>query len=125
MLLEQFKTKITDYIQGYEGDIFFYWKARVGLYCLLKAMDIKEGDEVILPAFTCVVVPNAILYLGATPIYIDVTPDSYNFDIELVEKAITKKTKVIICQNTYGLSSSLEELATLAKKHKLFAKYSF
>jgi perosamine synthetase len=120
MLLEQFKTEIRDHIQGYEGDIFFYWKARVGLYCLLKAMDIKEGDEVILPAFTCVVVPNAILYLGATPIYIDVSPDSYNFEIDLVEKAITKKTKVIICQNTYGLSSNLEELATLAEKYKLF-----
>ena len=100
--------------------LFFYWKARVGLYALLKAMNIKKGDEIILPAYTCVVVPNAILYLGAKPIYIDVSPDSYNMELKQVEAAITGKTKAIICQNTYGLSTDLEALTTLAKKHELF-----
>ena len=120
MLSEQFKINIRKHIQDYQGKVFFYWKARIGLYTILKAMGIKEGDEVILPAFTCVVVPNAILYLGATPIYVDVTSESYNFEIDLVKKAITDKTKAIICQNTYGLSSNLEELATLANEHNLF-----
>ncbi len=68
MLENQFKKEIQNTLSNYDGDVFFYWKARVGLYTLLKAMGIGEGDEVILPAFTCVVVPNAILYLGATPI---------------------------------------------------------
>ena len=102
------------------SNTFLYWKARVGLYALLKTMDIKEGDEVILPAYTCVVVPNAILYLGAKPVYVDVSADSYNMDIDNVKTAITNRTKVIICQNTYGLSTDLEELTALAKQHNLF-----
>ncbi len=53
-------------------NIYFYWKGRIALYALLKTMKIKKGDEVILPGYTCVVVPNAIKYLGAKPIYIDV-----------------------------------------------------
>ncbi|WP_299873328.1 aminotransferase class I/II-fold pyridoxal phosphate-dependent enzyme [uncultured Cocleimonas sp.] len=120
MPLDKFKNNIREYLQDYDGKLFFYWKARVGLYSLLKSMDVGEGDEVILPAFTCVVVPNAILYLGATPIYVDVSTDTYNFDIPHIEKAITNRTKVIICQNTYGLSSDLEQLTSLAKKHGIF-----
>ena len=117
-------SKYTQAIKSFQNmpdeSIHFFWKARVGLYTILKAMGVKEGDEVILPAFTCVVVPNAILYLGAIPIYVDVSSDTYNFDIPHIEKVITNRTKVIICQNTYGLSSDLEELTSLAKKHGLF-----
>jgi len=87
---------------------------------LLKAMNIKSGDEVIVPAYTCVVVPNAILYLGAIPIYVDIDPETFNANIDQIKKAITEKTKVIICQNTFGLSSNLEELVNIAKQHNLF-----
>ncbi len=100
--------------------ITFYWKARVGLYALLKAMDVQEGDEIILPAYTCVVVPNAIIYLGAKPVYVDVAADTYNMDVAQVENAITDKSKVIICQNTYGLSTDLQVLNALAKKYHLY-----
>ncbi len=100
--------------------IYLYWKGRVALYALLKAMNIKSGDEVIVPAYTCVVVPNAILYLGAIPIYVDIDPETFNANIDQIKKAITEKTKVIICQNTFGLSSNLEELVNIAKQHNLF-----
>lgn len=100
-------------------DIFFYWKARVALYALLKVMGVNKDDEVILPAYTCVVVPNALIYLGAKPVYIDVSPESYNMELKQVKEAITARTKVIICQNTYGLSTDLEALNQLAKKQGL------
>ena len=100
--------------------IFLYWKGRVALYALLKAMNIKPGDEVIVPAYTCVVVPNAILYLGAIPVYVDIDPGTFNANIDQIKKAITNKTKVIICQNTFGLSSHLEELVAIAKTYNLF-----
>jgi dTDP-4-amino-4,6-dideoxygalactose transaminase len=99
--------------------VYFYWKGRVALYALLKAMGVGHGDEVILPAYTCVVVPNAILYLGAKPVYVDVLDSTYNMDINTVESAITKHTKVIICQNTYGLSTNLQKLNALATKYNL------
>ncbi len=102
------------------SSIFPYWKGRVALYALLKAMKVAKDDEVIMPAYTCVVVANAILYLGAKPIYIDVSPESYNMDISKVKEAVTDRTKVIICQNTYGLSTDLEVLQTIAKANNLF-----
>lgn len=83
-------------------------------------MGVKAGDEVILPAFTCVVVPNAIIYLGAKPVYVDIKLDTFNMDIAQVEQAITKNTKVILCQNTYGLSSDLNQLVDIAKKYQLY-----
>lgn len=101
-------------------NIFLFWKGRVGLYAILKAMGIKQGDEVILPAYTCVVVPNAILYLGATPIYVDILESTYNMDINKLEAAITDRTKVIICQNTYGLSSNLDKINSLAQQHNIY-----
>ena len=83
-------------------------------------MGVKPGDEVILQSYTCVVVANAILYLGATPVYVDIDEETYNMNIELLESKITTKTKVIICQNTYGLSSNLEKIMAIAKENNIF-----
>lgn len=118
--INEYKTHISSLLSVETSNLFLYWKGRIGLYSLLKAMGVEEGDEVILPAYTCVVVPNAIIYLGAIPIYVDVSAETYNMDISEVEKAITAKTKAIICQNTYGLSTDLEVLQAIANKNKIF-----
>lgn len=102
------------------ASLYFYWKGRVALYAILRAMNIQPGDEVILPAYTCVVVPNAILYLGAVPIYVDIDPHTYNMDIRKLEKAITSRTKVIISQNTFGLTTHLDMLLEIAQKYHLY-----
>lgn len=114
------KSNLSKVIESSQQDIFLYWKGRVALYSLLKAMNIKPDDEIILPAYTCVVVPNAILYLGAKPVYVDISKGTYNMDINQVEAAITDRTKVIVCQNTYGLSTDLEQLNKIAKRHSLY-----
>lgn len=116
----EYKQALSTSLGADKEQIFLYWKGRVALYALLKAMNIKPGDEVIVPAYTCVVVPNAILYLGAIPIYVDIDPETFNANIDQIKKAITNKTKVIICQNTFGLSSNLEELVEIAKQHNLY-----
>ena len=100
--------------------LFFFWKGRVALYTILKAMGVGEGDEVILPGFTCVVVANAVLYLGARPVYADIDPLTYNITPETVASLITPKTKVIIAQNTFGLSPDLDALMSLAERHGLY-----
>ena len=117
---KKYKEKIASVLDSGPGKVFLYWKGRVALYAVLKAMGIKEGDEIILPAFTCVVVPNAIKYLGAKPIYVDISPLNYNMDIDKLEDAITEKTKAVICQNTFGLSSNIERLIQIAKKHDIY-----
>ncbi len=100
--------------------IYLFWKARVAFYAVLKSMGVSAGDEVILPAYTCVVVPNAILYLGAEPIYVDIDPDTYNMDISRLREAITDRTKVIVCQNTYGLAPELDEIISIANELGLY-----
>jgi dTDP-4-amino-4,6-dideoxygalactose transaminase len=115
-----YKQAVSDVLRCKPANVFLYWKGRIALYSILKAMGIKEGDEVILPAFTCVVVPNAIIYLGAKPIYVDISLENYNTDIDKLKGAITSKTKVIICQNTFGLSSKIEQLVEIAKKNNLY-----
>ena len=111
---------IAKHLNATPDDLFLYWKGRVALYALLKAMGVSKGDEVILPAYSCVVVPNAILYLGAKPVYVDVDLETYNANIHKIKDSITDKTKVIICQNSFGLSSNLEEIVELANLHHLY-----
>lgn len=120
MKAEQYRKHIANILDCKATDIFFYWKGRIALYALLRAMGIKKDDEVILPGFTCVVVPNAVIYSGAKPVYVDISPDNYNMDINLLEKAITNRTRVIICQNTFGLSSNIENIIETAKKYNLY-----
>lgn len=103
-----------------EKTIYFYWKGRVALYALLKAMGVGPGDEVIVQGYTCVVVANSIIYLGAKPVYVDIDRDTYNMNIEQMKAKISEKTKVIICQNTYGLSSNLEKIEEVAREHNLY-----
>jgi perosamine synthetase len=117
---KKYKEAIASVLNCKPDSVFLYWKGRVALYALLKAMDIKNSDEIILPAFTCVVVPNAIKYLNAKPIYVDISPRNYNMVIDKLEEAITNKTNVIICQNTFGLSSNIEMIVEIAKRHNIF-----
>ncbi|MFK8005037.1 MAG: DegT/DnrJ/EryC1/StrS family aminotransferase [Saprospiraceae bacterium] len=117
MIQKKYKKAIAEYLHVESTQISLYWRGRVGLYCILKAMDIQPGDEVILPAFTCVVVPSAIKYLGAKPIYTAIDPTTYNIDVEKLEKQITSKTKVILAQNTFGLSSDLDPILAIANKY--------
>lgn len=119
MSYQKMKNQLSVYLDE-NSNIFFHYKGRVSLYAILKSMGIEEGDEVIIPAYTCVVVPNPIIYAGAKPVYVDIDPDTYNMNTDLLEKAITSKTKVIVCQNTYGLSSGIEQIIDVAKKHKLY-----
>ena len=114
--LSKYKKAIASYLKVDDARVFLFWKGRVGLYAILKALGVSEDDEVIIPAFTCVVVPNAIIYLGAKPVYVDIESSTYNIDIAQVEKAITSKTKVIIAQNTFGLSPNIDALLAIGKK---------
>ena len=117
MQIEKFKESIENYI-GLSS--FLFWKGRVALYAILRAIGIKKDDEIILPAFTCVVVPNPIIYLGAKPVYVDINPKTFNIDINKIEKRITEKTKAILAQNTFGLSSDLDKIKEIAKKYNLW-----
>lgn len=88
---------------------------RQALYDLLKIFGIGAGDEVIVQAFTCIAVPAPILWVGATPVYADIKPDTYNFDPADVARKITPRTKAIIIQHTFGIPGPIAEIQTLAQ----------
>ena len=117
--MEKFKAEIAKKLNANASQISLYWKGRVGLYALLKANGIGKGDEVIIPAFTCVVVPNAIIYLGAKPVYVDVNKDTFNTTLNHIKKKVTTKSKCIVIQNTFGLSSEIEEIVEFAKEKEI------
>jgi dTDP-4-amino-4,6-dideoxygalactose transaminase len=119
MKSEAYKQALAEILMN--DNIFLYWKGRVALYAILKAMGLGSDDEVILPGFTCVVVPNAIKYLGAKPVYVDVEKKPMNPDTGQYREAITPKTKVIITQNTFGLSHKVDEIAALAREKGIYS----
>ncbi len=96
---------------------FAFWKGRVAMYAILRALGVGEDDEVILPGYTCVMDVNPIKYLGATPVYVDIEPITYNMDVGLLEEKITPKTKVIVAQHTYGYPCEMDAIMDIAGKH--------
>jgi perosamine synthetase len=92
---------------------------RSALYALLKAYDIKEGDEVALQAFTCVALPNPILWTGATPVYIDVDKGNYNLDLNDLEQKLTSKTKAVIVQYTFGICPDIARLKKICESKNI------
>lgn len=115
----RYKKSLSDWLGCEPSAIQLYWKGRVGLYAILKAFGITDNDEVILPAFTCVVVPNAIIYCGAKPVYVDINSSTLNTSLHYIKEKITDKTKVIIVQNTFGLSNEVKEIVAYAKERNI------
>lgn len=99
---------------------FCFFKGRIALYAILKVMGVKKDDEVILPGFTCIVVPNAIIYLGARPVYVDINPETFNIDSQKIEEKITQRTRAIIAQHTFGIPADIDKIVEIAKKNKLY-----
>jgi dTDP-4-amino-4,6-dideoxygalactose transaminase len=92
---------------------------RSALYQTLKAFNISANDEVIIQAFTCLAVPAAIKWTKAKPVYVDIHPDTYNINASQIIEAITKNTKAIIVQHTFGIPGPIEELQQIAREHNL------
>jgi perosamine synthetase len=90
---------------------------RVGLYGLLRALEVQPGDEVLLQVPTHVVVANAIRYTGAHPSYVDCRLDNYNMDLAEAERRITPRTKVMLLQHTFGIPAEVDAAAELAARH--------
>ena len=99
--------------------IYTFASGRMGFYSILKTIDIQENDEIIIPSYTCIVVPNAILYTGAKAIYCDISENDYNIDVSKIEKLITPKTKVLYAQHTFGQMCDIEKIIKIAKKYNL------
>ena len=81
--------------------------------------DIKEGDEVILPSYTFVSTADAFVLRGATPVFVDIRPDTMNIDETLIEAAITERTKVIAVVHYAGVACEMDTIMDIARRHHL------
>ena len=90
------------------------------LQLALSSLNIRKGDEVIVPSLTFVASVNPILYVGAEPVFVDVCRDTYVMDVEKIEELITDKTKAILPVHLYGHPVDMDKLMKIAKKHNLY-----
>lgn len=81
--------------------------------------DIKEGDEVIMPSYTFVSTADAFVLRGATPVFVDIRPDTMNIDETLIEAAITEKTKAIAVVHYAGVACEMDVIMDIARRHHL------
>jgi len=89
------------------------------LHLSIEALGIGEGDEVITTPFTFFATAEAVLYTGATPVFVDIERDTMNIDPEKIEPAITKRTKAILPVHIFGHPAEMEKIAAVAKEHEL------
>lgn len=90
------------------------------LFLALRALGIKEGNEVIIPSNTFIATALAVTYVGAIPVFVDPDIRTFNIDPTKIEAAITKNTKVIIPVHLYGQACNLDPIMEIAKKYNLF-----
>ena len=89
------------------------------LQAALYAIDIKKGDEVLLPSFTFVATANAVVSVGAKPVFVDIVKENYTMDPNVLKKKITKKSKAVIPVHLYGNVAYIDEIMEIANKHDL------
>lgn len=116
--VEQFEKDLKDYLSIEYAVLVSSGTA--ALHLSLVALGIKEGDEVIIPAFTFPATANVIELVGAKPVLVDINLDDFCINVSLIEKAITTKTKAIIPVHEFGLSAEIERIVDIAKKYNLF-----
>jgi dTDP-4-amino-4,6-dideoxygalactose transaminase len=93
---------------------------RLGLFGMLQALGVGPGDEVLMQVPTHVVVPNAVRYTGARPVYVDCHPDNYNINLALADRQVTDRTRVLLVQHTFGCPVDMDAALTIARRHNLF-----
>jgi len=120
-----------DYILGEQAHLFEsafskFCEAQYGvgvnsgtdaLHLALMALDIQEGDEVIVPTHTFIATALCVSFCRAKPVFVDIEPDTYNIDPKSFQAAITKKTKAVIPVHIYGQPANMDEIASIARKH--------
>jgi perosamine synthetase len=90
-----------------------------GLHISLTAVGIKKGDEVIVPSFTFAATANSVALTGATPVFVDIDPQSFNIDPIAIEAAITPRTRAIQPVHLYGQPAAMKEIMAIAARHSL------
>jgi len=113
--------EVLDWLGSFFGtrNIYLFSSGRSALTAIFHAFGIGKKDEVIVQAFTCMVVANAICFSGATPVYVDIDA-TLNIDPNDLIQKITSRTKAIVVQHTFGVPADMEAIVAIAKKYHIY-----
>jgi perosamine synthetase len=115
--IKEFEAKISTYI-GIKYAIAVSNRT-CGLHLIIRALGIKDGDEVITTPFSFTSSPNCILYERAKPVFVDIDPLTLNIDPTKIERAITKMTKAILVVDNFAYPADWDKLQKIARKYDL------
>ncbi|MFB5628405.1 MAG: DegT/DnrJ/EryC1/StrS family aminotransferase [Nitrosarchaeum sp.] len=116
------------HVQSFEKSVSLFIKSKyvvavnsgtAALQAALYALDIKKGDEVLVPSFTFVATANSVVSTGAKPVFVDILKENYTMDPDDLQKKITKKTRAIMPVHLYGNVAFIDRISEIAKKHNL------
>ena len=94
--------------------------ARMGFYALMKVLDVKPGEEIVLQGSTCSVMVNAIKRIGAKVVFADIDPDTFGSTAEKIADVINDKTRMIVAQHSFGLPCKIKPIVKLARSKGIF-----
>ena len=114
----EFEQMLADYISSQYASVVN--NGTVSLIIALMALDIKRGDEVLVPDYTMIASANAVVLAGAKPVLVDIDPSNLCLNLDLAEKAITDRTKAIMYVSINGRCHDMEKVVALAGKYNLF-----
>lgn len=117
-IVKEFAQNLSDYMGGCH--VITCANGTDALQIALMALELKPGDEVIVPAFTYVASAEVIGLLGLTPVMVDVDYDTFNVTVDNIKKALSPKTKAIIPVHLFGQSCDMEPILNFAKEHNLY-----
>jgi perosamine synthetase len=116
--LEEFEHVLADYV-GVSHAVAVN-SGTSGLHLCIRALDIGEGDEVIVPSFTFIAAANVVRYERARPVFVDIAPIALNLDPEKIEAAITPRTRAIMVVHTFGVPADMDAILAIAQRHGLY-----
>ncbi len=115
--IKMFEKEFKNYFNFFS--VFSLNSGRSSLLLILEILNIKKNDEIIVQAFTCNAVINPILKKNARPVYVDIDK-TLNIDIKQIEEKITKNTKAVIIQHTFGFPANIDKIKEICKKYNLY-----
>jgi len=115
--VQEFERRVADYVGA--GHAVATSNCTTALHLALLAAGVGPGDEVICPSFSFIATANAVVHAGATPVFVDIDPATYNIDTTLIEAAITPRTRAIIPVDQIGLGADIPAVIEIARAHNL------
>ncbi|MFL5729959.1 MAG: DegT/DnrJ/EryC1/StrS family aminotransferase, partial [Cytophagaceae bacterium] len=116
--IKKFEESFSSYVSRKQGIAVANGSAALDI--AVKALGIKEGDEVIMPSFTIISPAQSVVFTGAKPVLVDSDLVTWNMDVAQIQKKITPRTRAILVVHIYGLPVDMDPVLDLCKKHNLF-----